>query len=125
MAEQLGEIFTVFLILRQVLNQFLAFFRYMLNVLKVGSSQILTDQFDLILGIGARQERLPLEHLSEDATDTPHINGSGVLGSTEQQFRGPIPASSHVLGQHISLDIFKQRPGEPEITDFKIAVRIN
>lgn len=72
--EELVEVLAVLLVLGQVLDQLLAFLRDVLHVLKIRCSQVFAEQLDLILGVSSRQEGLSLQHLREDATDTPHIH---------------------------------------------------
>lgn len=47
---------------------------------------------------GAWEERLPVEHLAEDAADRPHIHGR-VIGQVgrQQQLGAAVPARHHVL----------------------------
>jgi len=46
----------------------------MFHVINVRSAKILTDELNLVFGVGAGEERLPLKHLGEDTTHTPHIH---------------------------------------------------
>lgn len=72
--EQLIEVFTVLLVFGQIFDELDAFTGDVLHILKIGCSEVLANEFDLILGISSRQKWLSLEHLSKDAADAPHID---------------------------------------------------
>lgn len=72
--EELVEVFAVLLVLGQILDQLLAFLRDVLHVLKIRCSQVLTEEFNLVLGVSSRQEGLSLQHLREDAANAPHVD---------------------------------------------------
>ena len=119
------EIFAIFLILGKIFDQLFAFFRNMLHVVNIRSSQILADELNLIFGVSSRKERFSLQHFSKNASNTPHIDRGGVVISAQKQFRSSVPSSSDILGENIGLEVVEKRSSQPKVTYFKITVRID
>lgn len=72
--EDLAEVLAVLLVLGEVPDELLALLGDVLHVLQVRDPQVLADQLDLVLGVRPRQERLPLQHLRENAPHAPHVH---------------------------------------------------
>jgi len=72
--EEFVEVFSVFLVFGKIFDEFLTFFRDMIHVFKIRSSQVLADEFDLIFSVSPREERFSLKHFCKDASNTPHID---------------------------------------------------
>ena len=74
-----------------------------------------------------RQERLPPNQLSQNATNTPYINGCSVLAPGEDDFWCTVPSCGNIVSQagrwrHQGIDI---STCQAEVTDFQIAIRVN
>ena len=68
------EVLAIFLVLWQVFDELIAFFRNVLHVVNIRSSQILTNQLNLILSVSSWKKGLSLKHFSKNAANTPHIH---------------------------------------------------
>jgi hypothetical protein len=75
------------------------------------------------LTVFAGEQGLAAEHLSENATHTPHVNRFGIFLESQHNFRSAIPSCCDVFG-HEPRIIFGRscRSGQAEIADFQIAV---
>lgn len=49
------------------------------------------------------KESFPRQHLGEDATSGPHVDGFGVVVGGEEQARGSVPLGDQTFGQ-VALD---------------------
>jgi len=67
-------------------------------ILHARRPQHLQDERELVVIILAWEERLPAQHLSQDASHAPDVDGFGVFFEGEHDFRGAVPSRSHVLG---------------------------
>lgn len=123
--EDLVEVLAVLLVLGQVLDQFLALFGDVLHAVEVWGAQVLANQFDLVLGVGAWQEGLSLQHFGEDAADTPHVDGSGVVVGTEKQFGSSVPPCGYVLSEHVGLEVVEEGSGQSEVADLEVTIGID
>lgn len=45
-----------------------------------------------------REQSLPSNHLSENATNGPHVDSSGVMSGTKKHLGSPIPESNNLVG---------------------------
>jgi hypothetical protein len=79
------------------------------------------DEAHLVHVVSARENRLPVDELHEDASDGPDIDGGGVVGGVEQQLGRAVPARDHVLRHHVAL---RRRPRQPEVADLEFAVGV-
>ena len=88
-----------------------------------GCAKNAEDLEDLVdLGI-TREERLACSHLSEDATDGPHVDTSGVLAATEQNFRSAVPESNDFVGVSAKWDT--KGASKTEISQLQVALFVD
>jgi hypothetical protein len=80
---------------------------------------------DVELTILSGEQRLAAQHLGQDAPNTPHINGLGVLLEGQHDLGGSVPSSRDIFRHETGVILCTgRRSGESEITDFEIAVGI-
>jgi len=89
------------------------------NVIR-GSTQQLRNDGELVDVVLSREQRLALEHLSEDASCTPDIHLDIVLLPCEHDFWRSV-----VSGRDISRHLGVLYTGETEVADLKITVLVD
>mmetsp|Transcript_10292 Transcript_10292/g.30981 ORF Transcript_10292/g.30981 Transcript_10292/m.30981 type:complete len:313 (+) Transcript_10292:2326-3264(+) len=63
-----------------------------------GGTEQVGDELQLVHHVAAREQRLPQQHLREDAPDRPDVNRGAVLcEETAAQLRCPVPAGGHIV----------------------------
>ena len=83
------------------------------------------NERELVVVILAREERLAVEHLSQDATNTPHVDSLGVLLECEHDLGCTVPACGYIFGHEARVVLGAgSRTRKTEIADFQIAVGI-
>mmetsp|Transcript_54149 Transcript_54149/g.144737 ORF Transcript_54149/g.144737 Transcript_54149/m.144737 type:complete len:262 (-) Transcript_54149:276-1061(-) len=88
------------------------------------SSKHMDDECQLMARIVSRKERLPSEHLRENAPDRPDINCHGVVAPRTQHFWRTIPARAHVF-RHGKLVLTLLDPCKSKVANFQVAVRVD
>ena len=73
-------------------------------VLLAGRAEELEDPLQLVVHVGAGEERPAGGHLVENAADAPHVDGGGVLRGAEEDVRGPVPEGDHLVGVRLRRD---------------------
>lgn len=68
-------------------------------------SEHLLNKIQLVHFRVSREQRLPVTELSHDAADGPHVNFGAILGITQQQLRGSIPASRYVISHLAAFEL--------------------
>mmetsp|Transcript_20246 Transcript_20246/g.41378 ORF Transcript_20246/g.41378 Transcript_20246/m.41378 type:complete len:239 (-) Transcript_20246:447-1163(-) len=97
------------------------------EVLLGGRPQHVDDQPQLVQVVTPGEERLAPDHLCEDATDSPHVDGRRVVLVLHEQLRCSVPAchhvfcEAHVLGLHVGVD----RPRQSKVTDLQVAILVD
>lgn len=73
----------------------------------------------------AGEKRLPAQHLRQDATDGPKIDGFGVLLERKHYLGRAVPAGGDIFNHEALLFLDTgSKAGEPEIADLQIVVRV-
>ena len=85
-----------------------------------GSTQEFCDDGELVDVVLSREERLALEHLSEDAASTPDVHLHIVLLPCEHDLGRSIVSGGDIAGHLRVLDT-----GEAEIANLQIAVLVD
>lgn len=67
--------------------------------LLVGGSKRTEDAEELVNLAIAREERITCQHLSEDATQTPDVDRSGVVSGAQQNLGRSVPQGDDLLKQ--------------------------
>ena len=79
----------------------------MLHIFEVWSAQILTNELNLIFSVSSWKERFSLQHLSKDASNTPHVNRGSIMVCAEKKLRSSIPSCSDIFCEDICLKVMK------------------
>jgi len=98
-----------------------------LKVIVVWVAEELDDHLELLFLLLTREKFFPGEHLREDATYRPHINGGRVLFPRQEDLWRSVPPCCDVVGQHyrMALQEWDFCAGETEIANLQVTVRIN
>lgn len=87
------------------------------------SAQNAEDLEDLVdLGV-TREKRLTGSHLGEDAANGPHVNTSGVLAATEQNFGRAVPESDDLVG--VSAERNTKGASQTKIGQLQVALLVD
>ena len=87
------------------------------------SAQNAEDLEDLVdLGV-TREKRLTGSHLGEDAANGPHVNTSGVLAATEQNFGRTVPESDDLVG--VSAERNTKGASQTKIGQLQVALLVD
>lgn len=89
------------------------------NIIRWGSEQ-LGDDGKLVDVVLAGEQRLALEHLGKDTSNTPDINFNIVLLPGEHDFRSSVVSRRDITGHLRVLNA-----GQTEVANFQIAVLVN
>lgn len=87
------------------------------------SAQNAEDLEDLIDLRVTREERLAGSHLGEDAANGPHVDTSGVLATTEQNFGRAVPESDDLVG--VSAERNTEGASQTEICQLQVAFLVD
>lgn len=94
------------------------------DVFRAGSSSHLQHTVQLVQSRSTGEERLSENELCQDATHAPHVHSLGVLVRAEQDLRGTVPPSSHVIGEYgvSSSSLGVERAGQSKISDLDMTL---
>jgi hypothetical protein len=67
-----------------------------------------------------------IDKFAQNAANGPHVNSLGVFGRSQKNFRSPVPPCRHILGKNLLSDLLgtAQRPGQSEVGDLRVALRV-
>ena len=89
------------------------------------SAEQVGDELQLVHHVLTREKRPAIEDLGEDASDTPDVNGGGVLGEERAaQLRSAVPACSDVVGPENGgrARVVERGAGQAEVADLELAI---
>jgi len=92
-----------------------------LEIFIAGLASKLKDTIELVHGGASREHGLAANELTEDATDRPHIDTSGVLLAAEKDLRGAVPAGGNVVSKDV---IAVDCTCETKVTDLEKTVAV-
>lgn len=73
----------------------------------------------------AGEERLATQHLGENATHGPHINGLGILLECQHDLRRAVPTSGDVFGHETGVVLLRsRRTSQTKIANLEITVGV-
>jgi len=79
----------------------------------------LEDEGQLVDVVLAREERLRVGQLAQDAAHGPHVRRLAVPVG-QQQLGRPVPPGGHVVGQRRA--VVRQQPREAEVAELELSV---
>jgi hypothetical protein len=88
-----------------------------------GCTKDAEDLEDLVDLRVAREEWLASSHLGEDAANRPHVNTSGVLAATKQNFRRAVPEGDNFVG--VSAERDTKSASKTEIGKLQVALLVD
>lgn len=82
------------------------------------------EDLEYLVDLGVtREERLAGSHLGEDAANGPHVDTSGVLATTEQNFGRAVPESDDLVG--VSAERNTEGASQTEISQLQVAFLVD
>lgn len=81
------------------------------------------DLEDLVNLRITREQRLARAHLGKDAAYRPHVDTSGILAATKQNFRSAVPKSDNLVG--VGAQRNTKGAGQTEISKLQVTVAVN
>mmetsp|Transcript_55515 Transcript_55515/g.125306 ORF Transcript_55515/g.125306 Transcript_55515/m.125306 type:complete len:200 (+) Transcript_55515:303-902(+) len=96
------------------------------QLLVPGRTQEADDEIQLVLGVVAREQRLPRVHLNEDARDRPDVDRAGVISPRAQHLRCTVPPGADVL-RHGTYPVFlsESDSSQTEVADLQVAIAVH
>lgn len=89
-----------------------------------GRSAQNAEDFENLVDLGVtREKRLAGSHLGEDAANGPHVNTSGVLAATEQNFGRAVPESDDLVG--VSAERNTKGASQTKIGQLQVALLVD
>lgn len=89
-----------------------------------GRSAQNAEDFENLVDLGVtREKRLAGSHLGEDAANGPHVDTSGVLAATEQNFGRAVPESDDLVG--VSAERNTKGASQTKIGQLQVALLVD
>ena len=90
---------------------------------EVGRAHDLEDGHELLLRVGAGEERAPRGHLGEDAARGPHVDRRRVLGRAHEHVGRAVPERDDLVRERAHRD--PKRAREPKVRELQVAALVD